>query len=170
MRCRLASGQWGVGVVLCTLPPADALRLSGKDPSHVADAQTCALAYVTLYDQRGGGVETTCKEDKHGLGITKRSKQRFAAQHVVVALGALAHNVLVWAKRWLREQTPGIARYGVTRVVRDVFGIGGRVALAADGRVTRIVLNQANRLAHWLLPALQTLASSGGVASSLGET
>jgi hypothetical protein len=59
------------------------------------------LAYVSLYDQRGGGVETAFKEDKQGLGITKRSKKRFAAQQVVALLGALAHNVLTWAKRWM---------------------------------------------------------------------
>jgi hypothetical protein len=170
VRCQLANGQWGVGVLICTLPPAEALRLSGQDRSQATDPQACALAYVSLYDQRGGGVETTFKEDKQGLGITKRSKKRFAAQQVVVALGALAHNVLTWAKRWLHDQLPSIAHYGITRLVRDVFGIAGRVELDADGNVTRIVLNQANRLSRWLLAALQTLVSSAGVAVTLGET
>lgn len=114
--------------------------------------------------------ETTFKEDKQGLGLTKRSKKRFAAQQVLVALGALAHNVLVWAKRWLHARLPGIARFGVKRLVRDVFGIGGRVERAADGRITCIVLNRANRLAHWLLAALQALAVSADVAVTLGET
>ncbi len=174
VRCRLATGQWGVGVVICTLPPTEALALAGQDPSHDAplatDARAIALAYVALYDQRGGGVETTFKEDKQGLGLTKRSKKRFAAQQVLVALGSLAHNVLVWAKRWLHANLPGIARFGVKRLVRDVFGIGGRVELDADGHVTRIVLNQANRTARWLLTALQALVSSADVAVSLGET
>jgi hypothetical protein len=170
VRCRLANGQWGVGVVICTLPPAEALRVTSQDPSQATDPQACALAYVSLYDQRGGGVETTFKEDKQGLGITKRNKKRFSAQQVVAALGALAHNVLVWAKRWLHDQLPGIARYGVKRLVRDVFGVGGRVELDADGRVTRIVLTQANRLSRWLLAGLQTLASSADVTVTSGET
>lgn len=170
VRCRLAHGQWAVGVVLCTMPPAEALRLLGQDPSHASDPRAAALAYAALYDQRGGGVETTFKEDKQGLGITKRSKKRFAAQQVVVALGALAHNVLIWAKRWLHHPLPTIARYGVKRFSRDVFGIGGRVELDANGQLTRIVLNQDNRLSRWLLAALQTLASSADVAVSLGET
>lgn len=170
VRGRQANGQWGVGGVICTLPAADALHLAGLDPAGATDPRASALAYVALYDQRGGGVETTFKEDKQGLGITKRSKKRFAAQQVVVALGALAHNVLVWAKRWLHRQLPGISRYGVKRLVRDVFGIGGQVELDADGQVTRIVLNQANRLSRWLLAALQTLASSASVAVTLGET
>jgi hypothetical protein len=115
-------------------------------------------------------VETTFKEDKQGLGLTKRSKKRFAAQQVVVTLGALAHNVLVWAKRWLHDPLPGIAQFGVKRLVRDIFGIGGLVALNAQGQVTSIVLNQANRLSHWILAGLQLLTSSADVAVSLGET
>jgi hypothetical protein len=163
-------GAWGVGVVRCTLPPAEALRLCGHAPALATDPQACALAYITLYDQRGGGVETPVKEDKQGLGVTKRSKKRFPAQPVVVALGALAHTVLIWAQRWVHAQRPGIARYGVKRLVRDSFGLGGWVALDADGQVTRIVLNQANRLSCWLLTALQTLVSSADVAVTLGET
>ncbi len=170
VRCRLANGQWGIGVVICTLPAADALQLAGLDPALASDPQASALAYVSLYDQRGGGVETTFKEDKQGLGLTKRSKKRFAAQQVVVTLGALAHNVLVWAKRWLHDPLPGIAQFGVKRLVRDIFGIGGLVALNAQGQVTSIVLNQANRLSHWILAGLQLLTSSADVAVSLGET
>jgi hypothetical protein len=170
VRCRLANGQGGVGVVICTLSPVDALRLAGLDPDLAADPQASALAYVVLDDQRGGGVETTFKGDKQGLGITKRSKKRFAAQQVVVALGALAHNVLVWAKRWLHAHVPGLTRYGVKRLVRDIFGIGGQVGFDAQGQVCCIVLNQANRLSRWLLAGLQVLAASADVAVTLGET
>ncbi len=170
VRCRLANGQWGVGVVICTLPPAEVLTLTGQDTALAADLPTSILAYVYLYDQRGGGVETAFKEDKQGLGLTRRSKKRFAAQQAIVALGSLAHNVLVWAKRWLHHHLPGITRFGVKRLVRDVFGIGGWVELDAEGNVTCIVLNQANRTARWLLTALQALASSAGVTVSLGET
>jgi Transposase DDE domain len=170
VRCRLANGQWGVGVVICTLPPAEVLTLTGQDPALAAESAASMLAYVYLYDQRGGGVETTFKEDKQGLGLTKRSKKRFAAQQIIVALGSLAHNVLVWAKRWLHPHLPGITRFGVKRLVRDVFGVGGGVELDADGHVTRIVLNQANRTGRWLLTALQALVSSADVTVTLGET
>jgi hypothetical protein len=146
------------------------LTLTGQDPALAADTAATMLAYVYLYDQRGGGVETTFKEDKQGLGLTKRAKKRFAAQQVIVALGSLAHNVLVWAKGWLHAHLPGITHFGVKRLVRDVFGVGGRVELDADGHVSRIVLNQANRTARWLLTALQALVSSADVTVSLGET
>jgi hypothetical protein len=171
VRCRLAKGQWGVGVVVSSLPLADACTLAGLDPTAAARDPTLALlAYVYLYDQRGGGVETAFKEDKQGLGITKRAKKRFAAQQVVTLLGALAHNVLTWAKRWVVALAPAIQSLGIKRLVRDVFGVTGRVELDQEGRVRRIVLNQANRLARHLLVALQTLASSADVAVSLGET
>jgi len=171
VRCRLANGQWGVGVVVSSLPLADAGALAGLDATAAATDPTLAvLAYVYLYDQRGGGVETSFKEDQQGLGITKRTKKRFAAQQVVALLGALAHNVLTWAKRWVLALAPVIERLGIKRLVRDVFGITGRVAVDGEGHVRQIVLNQANRLARHLLAALQALASSADVAVSLGET
>ncbi len=32
----------------------------------------------------------------------------------------LAHNVVMWAKRWLKAEAPKLAGYGVPRMVRDV--------------------------------------------------
>ena len=171
MRCRLANGQWGVGVIVSSLPLADACVLAGLDATAaIRDPTLALLAYVYLYDQRGGGVETSFKEDKQGLGISKRSKKRFAAQQVVALLGALAHNVLTWAKRWMLPVVPAIQRLGIKRLVRDVFGVTGRVEVDHEGHVRHIVLNQANRLARHLLVALQTLASAADVAVTLGET
>jgi hypothetical protein len=171
VRCRLANGQWGVGVVVSSLPLADACVLAGLDATAAtSDATLALLAYVYLYDQRGGGVETSFKEDKQGLGISKRSKKRFAAQQVVALLGGLAHNVLTWAKRWMLPVVPALQRLGIKRLVRDVFGVTGRVEVDHEGHVRHIVLNQANRLARHLLAALQTLASSADVAVTLGET
>lgn len=46
-------------------------------------------------------METSFKGDKQGLESTKRSKKRFEAQQMVMLLGSLAHNVVVWARRWL---------------------------------------------------------------------
>ena len=52
------------------------------------------------------------KGDKQGLGITKRNKKRFEAQQMLVQLGALAHNVLVWAREWLAPLAPLLADAG----------------------------------------------------------
>lgn len=35
------------------------------------------------------------------VGMTKRSKKRFEAKQIVVLLGSLAHNLIVWSRRWL---------------------------------------------------------------------
>ncbi len=112
---------------------------AGKDPAAVL------LAYVTFYDQRGGGVETSFKGDKQGLGIGKRSKKRFEAQQMLLLLGSLAHNVIVWARGWLAS--PALQHYGTLRMVRDVFHISGFLLTDASGQLIQVVLNQAAPLA-----------------------
>jgi len=52
-----------------------------------------------LYDRRGV-MEVEIKGDKRGLGLEKRRKKRFYAQEALVLLSQLAHNLLVWFKRW----------------------------------------------------------------------
>ena len=156
-------------MLVSTLAAADALRLTGHAPALASDPVASLLAYVYLYDQRGGGVETTFKEDKQGLGLTKRNKKRFEAQQMVVALGTLAHNILIWARAWLVPQAPRLQRFGIKRLVRDAFGIGGLVAVDPHGCVAAIVLNHADRLAHHLLAALQALVADAPIGVSLGE-
>ena len=126
------------------------------------------LAYVTFYDQRGGGVETSFKGDKQGLGIGKRSKKRFAAQQMVMLLGTLAHNVIIWARRWLA--CPTLQHYGMVRMVRDVFHISGFLLTDACGQVTQIVLNQAAPLASAFVHPLRKLLACAHVAVNLGQT
>ncbi len=173
VRCRRANGPWGVGVIISTLSAADALCLTGQAPTLANDPVARLLAYVYLDDQRGGGVATTVKEDKQGLGLTKRNKKRFAAQQILVALGMLAHNVLIWAREWLAAAAPQLRRFGVKRLVRDAFGIAGVATLDPHGRVSAIALNHADRLAHHLahhlLAALQALLSAEQIGVSLGE-
>ena len=101
MRCRKANGQWGIGVLISTLCPSEVLTLTQPQVAPDADPATVLLAYVYLYDQRGGGVETSFKGDKQGLGSTTRNKKRFEAQQMVMLLGSLAHNVVIWARCWL---------------------------------------------------------------------
>jgi hypothetical protein len=88
----------------------------------------------------------------------------------VALLGALAHTVVPWAKRWGLPVAPAIQRLGIQRRVRDVCGLTGWVALDQEGHVRPIILTRANRLARHLLVAFQALASSADVAVRLGET
>jgi Transposase DDE domain group 1 len=168
VRCRKKNGQWGVGVIISTLEGADVLSLTGQDAA-VQDADAILLAYVYFYDQRGGGVETALKDDKQGLGITKRNKKRFEAQQVVMLLNVLAHNVLVWARGWLAPALPQIQRYGLLRLVRDVWHISGFVERDGHGHLTRIVLNQLAPVARGLGMALRQLLAPTQVVINLGQ-
>lgn len=169
VRCRKKNGQWGVGVIISTLLPVDVLMLSGCSASTPAEDEQVLLAYVYFYDARGGGVETAIKDDKQGLGITKRNKKRFEAQQMVMLLNVLAHNVLSWARGWLTPALPQLARYGMQRLVRDVWHISGFVESEGHGHLTRIVLNQLAPLARGLGMALHHLLAPTHVVVNWGQ-
>lgn len=165
VRCPKKNGHWGIGVLIA----ADTAEVAAG-PDGVSPSVAQLLTTVYRYDARGGGIETANKEDKQGLGIGKRNKKRFAAQQGLGQLGRLAHNLVVWARRWLAPEAPTVRTLGVKRLVRDVFHGNGLVERDADGRIRRIVLNQAHCYARRLLGALQALVSAEHVAVSLGET
>ena len=168
VRCQKANGEWGYGVLIAPTDLAALRRAVGQEGVPVTPAEL-ALSYVYAYDARCGGVETSFKGDKQGLGLTKRSKKRFAAQQITTLLGSLAHNVIVWARGWLVKQQPKLAHYGMLRMVRDVFHIQGQVGLDANGHVVQIVLNQAAPLVRGIGTALQMLLAPTHIAINLGE-
>ncbi len=168
VRCRQQDGAFAYGVLISTLSAQHVLVLTGQSLALLDDPAAVLLAYVRFYDQRGGGVETSFKGDKQGLGIGKRSKKRFAAQQMVMLLGSLAHNVIIWARRWLA--IPALQHYGMLRMVRDVFHISGFLLTDALGQVVQIVLNQAAPLASALVDPLCALLARTHVAVNLGQT
>jgi hypothetical protein len=170
VRCRKKNGTWGIGVIIATLTPAEVLAETNQPLHKVTDDAAVLLAYVALYDQRGGGVETAFKDDKQGLGITKRNKKRFEAQQIVMLLNVLAHNVLIWARSWLAPQLPQIERYGLLRLVRDIWHISGFVERDGHGQLTRIVLNQLAPFAQGLGTALHQLLAPTQVVVNWGQT
>jgi hypothetical protein len=155
-------------VLICTLSVEHVLAVLGRSRSQAADPVAVLAAYVTFYDQRGGGIETSFKGDKQGLGLTKRSKKRFEAQHMLVLLGSLVHNVVVWARQWLSCHK--IQHYGLLRMVRDVFHVSGLLRFDTSGSVVEIVLNQEAGLARSFLRPLQALLAPLQVVVNLGET
>ena len=171
LRWRKKNGQRCTAMLLSTLAPTDVFALLEMTTELMEDPQTVLSAYVQLYDARGGAVEIEIKESKQGLGITKRNKKRFAAQAMVMLLGTLAHNLVVWFKRWLMEaaEVSQLRRYGVPRLVRDVLTISGMVEVGAAQAVMRLTLNKATPLARHCLKALQTLLKREHVSVILGE-
>ena len=168
VRCRKANGQWGIGLLISTMAPVEVLTLTQSSPVSSTDPASVLLAYVYLYDQRGGGVETSFKGDHQGLGSTKRSKKRFEAQQMLMLLGSLAHNVIIWARGWLA--VPTLHRYGMLRMVRDVLHISGFLVFDAGGQIIELVLNQAAPLAPTLVTSLRGLLAPTHIALNLGQT
>lgn len=87
---------------------------------------------------------------------------------MLVLLGSLAHNVVVWARRWLSCHK--IQHDGLLRMLRDVFHVSGWLCFDPSGLVVEIVLNQQACLAHSFLRPLQTLMTPLGIVVNLDET
>jgi hypothetical protein len=170
VRKRKPHGQWGIAVLISSLLPAEVWDLTGADTQRGFDPVGVLLGHVRLYDQRGGGVETSFKGDKQGLGIEKRSKKRSEAQQMVMLLSSLAHNVVIWAKLWLAGPVSALQPYGPLRMVRDVFHVSGFLLLDAWGRIRQIGLNQDAPLALVLLSPLRALVAPAHVAINLAKT
>lgn len=170
VRCQRPDGGWGYGVLISALPPRDLLLLTRQPVDRAAAPAAVLPAYAYFSDQRGGACETANKGDKQGVGLTKRNKRRFEARQMLMLLGTLAHNVLLWARRWLAPRCPALARYGLLRLVRDSGQISGFLHLDAAGQIVQVVLNRAAPLAPRLVTALGVLLADDGIAVTLAQT
>ena len=173
VRSKSAKGQWHYAVLLFAgLSDQDVFRLMGE--SSRADAATIMRASLHFYDQRGGGIESSFGQDKSGLGITKRTKKRFQAQRLLMLLGTLAHNLLIWSRRWLAQSSPEQAsrlqQYGIKRLIRDLAHIRGLLVFDAQGRLQRIALSGASSLTRLLLVPLRQLLAPFSIVVTLDET
>jgi hypothetical protein len=101
--------------------------------------------------------------------MIKRHKKRFAAAQMVTPLTALAHNTLVWARRWLRADVPGLRHWGIMRLVRAVCHISGCLGFDQQHRIVHIMLNVADPLAEGVACGLGALLESEHIAVTLGE-
>ena len=85
-------------------------------------------------------------------------------------LGALAHNVLIWTRRWLSADAPKLSSLGILRLVRDVCSVSGFVEMKGSRTITRIVLNRAASLARHSAQAFHALLITESVRVVLGKT
>jgi len=156
-------GEWRYGITVTTILPHQARAIAGPPPKGMSERRAELLSYAYAYDLRAGAIEIENKQDKHGLGIRRRQKKRMAAARMVTALNALAHNVLIWSRRWLSAEAPELGRLGLLRLVRDVLSISGRLAFDASGRLVGVWLNQAAPSATRLAAAFAAVLSRDGV-------
>lgn len=148
VRHRKKNGQWSYHVLVFNLTDAMLFALADRSQPESLQPLDLLLTALHAYDRRGGGVETQNKGDKQGLGLSHRNKQHFAAQEMLVLLGQLAHDLVIWTRNALVEADPRLHKYGVQRTVRDALQIAGQIEITADGQVQQIVLNQKHPLAE----------------------
>ena len=105
-------------------------------------------AIMDAYDLRGGGVETSYKNSKQGIGLHKRNKKSFHAQEMLVLLAQLAYNITGWVQNELAQYSSKISSFGTLRMIRDAFQISGKIEFDTNGNIVSITLNQIHKLAH----------------------
>jgi hypothetical protein len=157
LRQRRKDGSIGYSsLLISTLTPQEVITLMQLPVHTLKDEAALIRAYSHLYDDRAGAIEIENKQDKQGIGITKRNKKKFSAQQMVMLLGTLAHNVLIWAKEWLGRVSPRLLQYGILRLVRDVLATPGMVKMERNF-VVGIALNDTNRITDALVKALRAI-------------
>ena len=157
-------------MLISTLSPSEVICLLDQPISTVNDSRFVALAYAKFYDRRGGAVEIQIKQSKQGLGLRRRSKKKFEAQAMVMLLGSLAHNVLIWMRSWLSASAPRLASFGLLRLVRDVLHVSGFAEFTTTGTIIHIVLNGNSVLARGCVRAFRTLLRPQRVSVRPGST
>lgn len=133
--------DWRYHGLVTTLPDASLFELLGQPPPPTSDPATVLRAIAHVYDQRDGALETANRDDKQGLGLAHRNKRAFAAQEMLILLAELAHNLTIWARRRLGDYDPRFQKFGIQRLVRDVFQIGGQATISPEQQVIKVVLN-----------------------------
>jgi hypothetical protein len=148
LRSRKKNGEWSYHVLVFNLTDEMLFHLCEHTLPALAQPLDVLLAALHAYDLRGGGVETQNKGDKQGLGLSHRNKHRFAAQEMLILLGQLAHDVVIWMRNDLARADPRLLKYGIQRTVRDALQIDGHIEIAVDGQIQRITLNEKHPLSN----------------------
>jgi hypothetical protein len=161
--------EWKYSVIVFTLADADVYALSGERQREPPTALALILAVIHAYDARGGGVETSFKNDKQGLGLNRRNKKRFAAQEMLVLLAQLAHNLVHWVGQALAPYSARLATFGTLRLVRDAFHIPGKLEFDPTGRLVAITLHQMYQLAAAFCVYWQAQCDPSQMRVTLGE-
>lgn len=124
---------------------------------------------VATYDLRDGGIETSYKNSKQGIGLLKRNKKCFHAQEILVLLAQLAYNIIGWVQNELAQHSSAIASFGVLSMIRDAFQIAGKIEFDAKGNIISITLNQIHKLARAFYDFWKFRFAQSEVCFILGE-
>jgi Transposase DDE domain group 1 len=127
------------------------------------------LGQLAFYDQRAGIESASFCSDKQGLGLAKRRKRSLIGQEMLIGLGQLAHNLIMWQREQLSENEPKVAEYGIKRWVRDWLGMGGRMSFQ-DGQIVKVRLPKRHEVSRQFKSVLKQWASQSGVRLILRQT
>lgn len=163
-------GSWLYWVLVSSLSDQELLLLARQPCCKEPRWMQVMFAMLYAYDLRSGGVETSIKGSKQGLGLTKRNKKRFAAQEMLVLLAQLAYNLTVWVRNLLAEQAPKLQDHGLLRMVRDVFQIDGCIHWDAQGRILAIKLNKYDPFTDRFIRGLTPSWLGDEMCPILGQT
>lgn len=162
-------GKWQYAVLVFNLTDDMIFYLAGVSAQKRFTQQQFFSALMKAYNLRSGGVETSFKNSKQGLGLNKRKKKGFHAQHLLVLLAQLAYNVVVWVRHELKKYSRAISSFGTLRMIRDVFRISGKVQFDQKGKVNLIILNETHKLAKAICIAWQTCFARDDLSLILGK-
>lgn len=161
-------GGWHYCVLVFNLTDDTLFELAERKCT-TGTEQELLSAIVKAYNLRGGGVETSFKNSKQGLGLSKRNKKSFQAQRVLILLAQLAYNITVWVRTELAKHKPDLLHYGMLRMIRDAFSIPGKLHFDATGRLVQIVLNKSHSLAKTFHETWLTLFAHNDSSLTLDE-
>lgn len=162
-------GRWLYWVLIVALSDEQLFYLAHQPVPHAPTPEQIMFAALYAYDLRSGGVETSIRGSKRGLGITKRNKRSFCAQEMLVLLAQLAYNLITWIHTGLADAVPSFQPFGPLRMVRDVFQIMGRIRLDAQDRVLEITLSEAHLLSLPFTEAMSSLLAGHDMSLNLGQ-
>ena len=129
----------------------------------------CKVINLKAYNLRSGGVETSFKNSKQGLGVGKRNKKSFHAQHMLIMLAQLAYNITTWDRSELAKYKPEMKHFWMLRMIRDAFSISGKLQFDENGNLVLIVLNKAHALAKIFYETWQSAFARDDLSLILGE-
>jgi len=140
-------GGWHYCVLVFNLTDEMIFELTGRTLASATSPHELLSAILKAYNLRSGGVETSFKNSKQGLGLNKRNKKSFQAQHMLVLLAQLAYNIIAWVRNELAKHKPELKHFGMLRMIRDAFSISGKIQYDQNGNIIQVTLNKAHSLA-----------------------
>ncbi len=162
-------GGWHYGVLVFNLSDELIFELARSPMPETYTELELMSAIVDAYDLRGGGVETSYKNSKQGIGLHKRNKKSFHAQQMLILLAQLAYNLTGWVQNELAQHSSKIASFSTLRMIRDAFQIAGKIEFDTNGCVVSITLNNIHKLAQTFQYYWQARFPHSQVSFILGE-